>query len=462
MALKKGQLVELEIDGIAFGGRGFCRVDGMATFIDGAVPHDRVLARITKKRKSHAEGKAIEILSPSPLRVTPRCRYSGICGGCKWQYLNYDDQLRFKQQHVIEALTHIALLEAVPVHPTLPSEKVFGYRNKMEFSCAKQRWLMPEELGDADVEKGMALGLHVPGTFHKVLDIEQCMLQPDMGNMILRDVRRFIKASPMPVYGLRSHEGFWRFLVLRHSVAEDQWMVNLVTSGEQPEQVHALSDSLRSGYPNIVSVINTIHTGKAGVAIGEYDMLLSGVPSLWERIGPFAFEISANSFFQTNTRGAERLYDTVAAYSGLSGTEQVLDLYCGTGTISIYLAGQAKKVVGMEMVESAVADARRNSFHNGINNCSFISGDIRRILPQLDMHPDVMIIDPPRAGMHADVVQQILATSPERIVYVSCNPATLARDLGLMKDAYDVMEVQPVDMFPHTYHIEAVARLLKS
>lgn len=461
MALKKGQQLELEIERIAFGGKGVVRVDGLVVFVDGAVPQDHVLVRITKKRKNYAEARVLEIIEPSPQRVKAPCQYSGICGGCKWQFLDYQHQLLYKQQHVSEALSHIALIEGVTVHPTLANDKLYGYRNKMEFSCAERRWLLPEEMDNEIVEAGMALGLHVPGTFHKVLDIEKCLLQSDQGNQILDEVRQFIKDSPLPVYGLRSHEGFWRFLVLRHSTAYDQWMVNVVTAADQRNHVQPLAERLLQQFPNIRSVINNIHSGKAGVAVGQYEVTLAGEPFIIERIGSFEFELSANSFFQTNTEGAKRLYDTVRKFARLTGEERVLDLYCGTGTISIFLASASKEVVGLEVVETAVEDARRNCKRNGVDNCRFLSGDIRLTLPQLEAEPDVMIIDPPRAGMHEDVVKEVMALGPRRIVYVSCNPATMARDLILLKEVYSVKEVQPVDMFPHTYHIEAVARLEK-
>ena len=459
MSIKKGQQLELDIAQLAFGGKGIAKVDGMAVFVDQTVPQDRVLARIVKKKKKYAEARVIELLRSSPLRVQAPCPYSGICGGCKWQFLDYARQLTFKQQHVSESLAHIGLIQDVRVHPTIGSERIFGYRNKMEFSCATRRWLLPEELGRDDVDTGIAVGLHVPGTYYKVLDIGACLLQPDLGNQLLDDVRNYIKTSSLPVYGLKTHQGFWRFLVLRHSAAYDQWMVNIVTASRELEQVKPLAERIAETYPQVVSVVNNITTRKAGVAIGEYEIGLAGNNVLKDRIGDYEFELSANSFFQTNTHGAKRLYDTVVEYAALTGTEHVVDLYCGAGTIAIYLAAEAKTVTGLEMADSAVHDAVRNCRHNGIGNCQFICGDVRRTLPQLEQKPDVMIIDPPRAGMHQDVVKQVLIMRPQKIVYVSCNPATLSRDIALLKEAYQVKEVQPVDMFPHTYHIEAVARL---
>jgi 23S rRNA (uracil1939-C5)-methyltransferase len=312
-----------------------------------------------------------------------------------------------------------------------------------------------------ETNKNFGIGLHVPGTFFKVFDTKRCLLQPDLGNHLLDEVRKFIRSSRLPVYGLRSHEGFWRFLMLRHSVAFDRWMVNIVTASDHHQVLQSLADLLLEKYPEVISVVNNITSRKAGVSFGEIEIGLAGAETIIEKIGSFAFEISANSFFQTNTAGAAQLYAIVKKYAELSGSETVIDLYSGTGTIPILLSGVAKEVVGLEMAPSAVADARRNCHMNGVENCRFLLGDIRQSLPEVSHRPDLLIIDPPRAGIHPDVVKQVLALSAERIVYVSCNPPTLARDLNLLKEVYRVQEVQPVDLFPHTYHIESVARLQK-
>jgi len=459
MKVKKGQLLELDISGIAFGGKGLAKVEGFTVFVDKTVPLDTVIARIVKRKKQYAEARVETVLKASPFRVDPPCMYSGFCGGCKWQFLSYDKQLVYKQQHVEESLKHIGNIHDATVHPTTASSLIFEYRNKMEFSCSDRRWLLPDEMDQTDIDRDFAIGLHVPGTFYKVLDTRACLLQPELGNPILDDVRRYIRNSDAPVYGLHSHVGFWRFLMLRHSVAYDQWMVNIVTATEDRDAVTPLSDQLTETYPQIVSVVNNITSRKAGIAIGEREISLSGLPCIKDKIGEFEFEISANSFFQTNTRSAERLYQTVKDYADLTEQETVVDLYSCTGAIAIYLSGSAKKVIGMEIVESAVADAMKNCRLNGISNCSFILGDIKEGLKKFASRPDVMIIDPPRAGMHKDVVRRIIDMAPGRIVYVSCNPATMARDLEMLKDRYAVLEVQPVDMFPHTYHIESVARL---
>jgi len=461
MKIKKGLQAQVEITDVAFGGRGLVRLDGMAVFVDQTVPGDRVIIRISRKKKNYAEARVIELIQSSPLRIIAPCEYSGFCGGCKWQFIKYEQQLLYKRQHVLDSLEHIGSIRDVTVHDTIPSKLIFGYRNKMEFSCSDRRWLLPHELDRVDVDMGFALGLHVPGTFHKVIDTRECLLQPDLGNQLMDEVRTFMRSSDKPVYGLRSHIGFWRFLVLRHSVAHDQWMVNIVTSADGRKTVQPLADRLIDRYPKVVSIINNVTSRKAGVAVGDVEYTLAGSDIISDKISGFEFEISANSFFQTNTWGAAPLFKTVEKYAGLTGTETVLDLYSGTGTIPILLSEHSKAVTGIEIIESAVADAEKNCRKNGISNCRFIMGDIRKCLSQITQPPDVLIIDPPRAGMHKDVVKQVLELGAGRMVYVSCNPATMARDLQMMRDSYRLDEVQPVDMFPHTYHVEAVAKLMR-
>ncbi len=459
--MKKGQQITLEISHIAFGGRGLAKPDGFAVFVEKAVPGDVVLAQITRKKKNYAEARIIDLLTPSPDRVDPACPYSGHCGGCKWQFLDYEKQLVYKRQHVAEALAHIGRIETVLVHKTIPSKQVLGYRNKMEFSCSDRRWVLPNEMDRDDLDRTFALGLHVPGTFNKVIDTEVCLLHPNLGNDILAFIRQAIRRSELPPYGLRSHEGFWRFVMLRNSAFYGHWMVNIVTSYENTRVLKPLAHQLMERYSDVVSVINNITGRKSSVAIGESEVLLAGDPFFKERIGSFEYIISANSFFQTNSVGAQTLYEKTRQYAELQGHETVLDLYSGTGTIAIYLADSAKQIVGIEQVESAVRDAERNCRINHVSNCRFVQGDIKDKLPQLAEKPQVVVIDPPRAGMHKDVIQQVLRLAPARIVYVSCNPASLARDVGLLGESYDLLEVQPVDMFPHTYHIETVAKLGK-
>ncbi|MFZ0449991.1 MAG: 23S rRNA (uracil(1939)-C(5))-methyltransferase RlmD [Desulfatiglandaceae bacterium] len=458
---RKGQTVELEIERMAYGGKGLARIDNFVVFVRGAVPGDRVRAFISKKKRGFAEARVVELLSPSPDRVDAPCHYSPYCGGCQWQHIRYETQLSYKRSHVKEAVEHIGGLMDIPVHPVLPSKKQFAYRNKMEFSFSDRPWLLPEEMERGGTRGSFALGLHIPGAYQKVLDMDACLLQEQTGNEILRSVKRFAGESGAPIYGLKSHQGFWRFLTLRYSVAFDQWMVNVITSEERPDIMVSLAEDLASQFPNIATVANNINSRKASIAIGQQEKVYQGKGFIKDRIGRLTFRISPNSFFQTNSGTAEDLYGQVVKYAELSPTDRVLDLYSGTGTIPLFLAGHAQDVVGIEIVESAVMDARKNALANHIDNCRFICGDIREEMKSLSHRPQVLIIDPPREGMHKEVPAQILDLAPERIVYVSCNPTTLARDLALLAQRYEILEIQPVDMFPHTYHIEAVARLVR-
>jgi 23S rRNA (uracil1939-C5)-methyltransferase len=457
--MKKGDIVELEVEKAVFGGHGLARVDGFAVFVENTIPGDRVHARLVKKKKQFAHARLLEVIKPSPHRIDAPCQYSGICGGCTWQFCDYPKQLEYKRSHVIDALERIGKLKDVLVHPVIPSPKRFGYRNKMEFSFSDRRWLLPEEMGKEVLHKDFALGLHVPGTFYKILDIEACLLQHDTGNHILCDVKNYALKSGIPAYGIRTHVGFWRFLTLRYAHTRNEWMVNIVTSEAMRGAVQPLANMLMEKYKNITSVVNNINARKGSIAVGEQEVLLYGRALIEKSIGGFVFEISANSFFQTNTLGADKLYKTIQTYAGLTGRETVVDLYSGIGTIPIFLSRLAQKVIGIEILESAVRDAEKNCQRNAISNCEFLCGDIRKRLPGIAKKPDVMITDPPRAGMHPDVVKQVRSMAPHRIVYVSCNPTTFARDFEPLKEDYHVLEVQPMDMFPHTFHIESVARL---
>jgi 23S rRNA (uracil1939-C5)-methyltransferase len=461
MALRKGDLLELRIDRVAYGGQGVARSNGLVLFVRGAIPGDRVKAQVVKKKRHYAEARLTELLEPSPDRIKAPCPYHGYCGGCQWQQVRYERQLEYKKEHIIEATAHIGSLRDVPVHDVIPSKIQFAYRNKMEFSFSDHRWFLPHEYEHRRGERDFALGLHVPGTFYKVIDVEACLLQHETGNRILREVKKYVRKSAIPVYGLRSHQGFWRFLTLRHSTCFDAWMVNLVTSEERRDAVQPLAEALCHRFHNVKTVVNNINSTKAAIAVGQSEMVLSGDGTLPDRIGPFRFQISANSFFQPNALGAEELYQKVVEYAQLKGSEWVLDLYSGTGTIPIFLSKRARAVIGMEIVESAILDAQRNCGANGIQNCQFVLGDIRESLSSLTLKPDVLIIDPPRAGMHKDVLSEVMELGTERIIYVSCNPATMARDLGTMSQAYHIVEIQPVDMFPQTYHIEAIAKLIR-
>ena len=374
MTLRKGHTVELNIENMAYGGRGVARLDGFVIFVGGTVPGDRILARIYKKKKGYAEAGLMELLEASPDRIDPPCPYAGYCGGCQWQHVTYDKQLSFKREHVREPLERIAGLKDVVVHSLLPSENIFGYRNKMEFSFSDRRWYLPREFPFIEEKEDFALGLHVPGTYHKVIHMEACLLQRRTGNEILKEVGRYAKGSGVPVYGLKSHKGFWRFLTLRHSAAFDHWMVNLVTSEEDESIVGPLAERLCGKFPRIKTIVNNINGRKASIAVGEEEKVLSGDGFINDKIGPFIFRVSANSFFQTNTSSALKLYHQVLQYADPKGTEKVLDLYSGTGTIPIFLADRVRSVTGIEISPSATADAQRNALENGVKTAGSYAG----------------------------------------------------------------------------------------
>ncbi len=461
MKIRKRDILELNIDKMAYGGQGIARLDGFVIFVKGAIPGDRLKAQVFKKKKGYAEARLLDLIEPSPDRIQPPCPYVGYCGGCQWQMLSYEKQLEYKKEQIAESMNHIGTIKDIVVRDVIPSENRFAYRNKMEFSFSDRRWFLPSELDKKETEGGLALGLHVPGTFSKVIDIDACLLQQENGNRILREVKEYVRNCGVPVYGIKSHVGYWRFLALRYSTAFDQWMVNIVTTDDRPDIIKPLADGLLRKIGNIKSVVNNITQSKASVAVGESERIVAGEKYIEDKIGAFNFRISSNSFFQTNSLGAQSLYQTVLNYADFSGNEKVLDLYSGTGTIPIFLADRVSAVTGIEINESAVQDARKNCINNGIQNCDFICGDMREKLASISHKPDALIIDPPRAGMHKDVLAKVLELSPEKIVYVSCNPATMARDTGQLVRDYEVVEIQPVDMFPHTYHIEAVAKLRK-
>jgi 23S rRNA (uracil1939-C5)-methyltransferase len=456
--MKKNDQLEIEIEKLAFGGQGLARVDNQVVFVEKGLPGDRTLIQIKKIRHNYIDARIIEILKPSPLRISPACSHFGYCGGCKWQNLDYAKQCFFKREQVLESLAHIGKINPEIVYPTIPSSLEFGYRNKMEFSFTDNRWLTPEELRNADIKKNFALGLHVPGSFDRIMHIEKCWLQDEIMNKILSFSQNFFKDSQLPVFNLKTHLGLLRFLVIRKSFSGNNYMVNVVTFKPIRELLSLYAKNLVENFPQIVSLVNTVNPRFAQIAFGDEEHLLFGKSTITEKIGDFEFEISANSFFQTNPLQADNLYRTVGKFTG-NGNKVIWDLYAGTGTIALFLAKKAEKVIGFELNESAVKDATSNAERNGIGNCEFISGEIRNRLAARYDSPDIIVCDPPRSGMHQDVVQAILHKKPEKIIYVSCNPTTLARDILLMTDDYQLKEIQPVDMFPHTYHIESVALL---
>lgn len=468
--MKRGDLLTLTLERFAPEGKSIARVDGLVVFVTGAVPGDEVRAELTKVKKSFCEARTVEVLSPSPLRAEPRCRYFGTCGGCRWQNVWYEAQLAFKRQHVIDALERIGGIRDVSVNEALRSESEYCYRNKMEFSFG-ERWRTREEFvrdaGDSGPAAGgnFALGLHIPGRYDRVLDLEECWLQSELSTRIVNSVRNIALRDGLPAYSPETQTGYLRNLVIRQSVHTGEVMVNLVTRDDRPAVMQAITEELLRRFPSITTICNNITARQAQVAVGEREVVFHGPGFITERIGPRTYRVSANSFFQTNTRQAERLYEAARRLALLKPTDVVHDLYCGTGTIALHIADDVRSVVGFEQVPSAIEDARRNAAANGVKNCTFVAGDLRSVLREPGGStmrreiPDVMTIDPPRAGMHPDVIRAILAMRPERIVYISCNPATQARDVALLLSEYRIRKVQPVDMFPHTFHIENIVAL---
>jgi 23S rRNA (uracil1939-C5)-methyltransferase len=459
--LKKRQEVNLTIDKVAFGGQGIGYIDDFVVFVENTLPGDIVTARIKKARKNYAEAYPVSLIVPSKLRQDTPCKHFGHCGGCKWQNIDYQQQLKFKHEHVAESLKHIGQIEPEIIHPTLPAPKIFGYRNKMEFSFSDNRWLTPEELIDKDIKKNFALGLHVPRHFDRVLDIEYCWLQSELANNILAFSKSFFKDSGVPVYNTHTREGQLRHLVFRQSFTQNKFLINVVTFSPQTELLKRYAAEATAKFPEISGIVNTINDKPAQVATGSQYNVIYGSDILVEKLEDYTFEISPDSFFQTNTLQAENLYKVARRYAQIDN-DVIWDLYCGTGSIAIFVSGNAKKVVGFEIVDNAVQDAYRNAALNNVNNCTFVGGDLRhQLMEYAHEPPDVLICDPPRAGMHKDVVKTIRHIAPKRMVYVSCNPSTMARDLAGLIDLYRIVEVQPVDMFPHTFHIESVAKLVK-
>ncbi|KAA3611332.1 MAG: 23S rRNA (uracil(1939)-C(5))-methyltransferase RlmD [Calditrichaeota bacterium] len=456
--VKKNQVYPLDVTSLAFGGQGVARIDDYVVFIKRALPGDNVNARITKRKKSYAEARIVSFNKKSDQRIDPQCKFFDSCGGCTWQNLIYKDQLAYKTQIVSDSVSRISGLKETTVKPIIPSESFFHYRNKMEFSFAEKKWLTFEELENKSISKDFALGLHVPGTFDKIVHIDKCLLQSNEASGILDFVSKYSQENNLTPYGIRSHEGLLRFLVIRQSHYNKEIMVNIVTAYKD-KKIQELADELLDRFENIAGIVNNINSRKAQIAVGEEEILLAGKDWIEDKIGPFVFRISANSFFQTNTAQAELLYETAINFADINPDETVWDLYSGTGTISLFLAQKAKNVIGFEITQSSVENAFENAEKYNVKNVDFVAGDVINNMETSQEKVDVIVTDPPRAGMHEKVVLSILKIAPKKIVYVSCNPTTMARDLKLLEEKYTVDIIQPVDMFPQTYHIECVTRL---
>lgn len=461
--VKRGELVELTLDSAAYEGVAVGRVEGFVVFVRHGVPGDRIRARIRKKQKNFAEASLEEVLEPSPRRVEPHCRHFGVCGGCRWQNAEYPLQLEFKRNQVEELLRRIGGFKDLVARPTLESPTPYYYRNKMEFTFGANRWLTSEEIAESGpVDRGFALGLHIPKRFDRILDIEEChLLSPDSSELLNR-VRVLAREFGWTPYDTRTHEGYLRNLVIRLARRTGQTMVHLVTSEDHPGRVEKLTASLISEFPAITTVVNSVNDSRSPVAAGK-ERVYHGDGYITEMIGGLSLRVMPTTFFQPNTEQAERLYQTVGEFAGLGADDTLYDLYTGIGSIGLFLASEAKCVVGVEQQVEAVEQARRNARENGVENAFFHAADADQALDpnllQLYGAPTVLVADPPRVGLSSKVCEAILRTLPKRMVYVSCNPATQARDLRILAGAYSITAVQPVDMFPQTHHIENVVCL---
>lgn len=462
---KKPLLENIEIQKIAAEGKSLAYVDEKVLFVPNTVPGDVVDVQVTRKRKNFLEGFVVKTHKFSDLRVEAFCPHFGTCGGCKWQNLPYSRQLEFKQQEIVENLQRIGKVKLQNVYPILGSPQIQNYRNKLEYTFSSKRFLTREEIsGEAELERTPALGFHVPGLFDKVVDIQTCYLQGSPSNEIRNFIREYALQHQLSFYNLREQQGFLRTLIIR-TASTGEVMVIVAFGQEDQQERTALLEALLQAFPQITSLMYVINEKLNDTLTDQEILCYHGRDYIFEEMEGLKFKIGAKSFYQTNSEQAYRLYARTRELAGLTGKETVYDLYTGTGTIANFIARQAARVVGIEYVPEAIEDAKENSRLNGITNTLFYAGDMKDVL-NADFitqhgHPDVIITDPPRAGMHADVVQTILQAAPDRIVYVSCNSATQARDLQLLGEVYEVQAVQPVDMFPHTHHVENIVLLHK-
>lgn len=452
------------ITGIAAEGKAIARVNDKVVFVPHVIPGDRVDLQVTKKKSAYLEARAVRFHEYSTDRIPAVCEHFGICGGCKWQVLPYNMQLQHKQQEVISNLTRIGKVELPPISPIIGSERTEFYRNKLEFTFSNRRWFTTDEMNAEEKPEMNGVGFHIPGMFDKVLDIHKCWLQNDISNQIRNEIRTYALKNSLPFFDLRNQHGFLRTMIVR-TTSTGELMLIVVFFEEREQERVGLLKHIAAKFPEITSLLYIINA-KANDTITDREVFVfKGEDAIYESMEGLRFKIGPKSFYQTNSEQAYELYKVARNFAQLTGNETVYDLYTGTGTIANFVAHQAKQVIGIEYVPEAIEDAKYNSALNKINNTLFYAGDMKDLLRQdfILEHgkPDVIITDPPRTGMHGDVIEAILYAAPKRIVYVSCNPATQARDLNLLDEAYKVTAVQPVDMFPHTHHVENVVLLEK-
>lgn len=468
MARKKKELPlieNVEVTDVAAEGKAIAKINDLVVFIPFVVPGDIIDLQLTRKKNKYAEGRVERVVKPSPIRVEAFCEHFGICGGCKWQILPYAEQLKYKQKQVVDNLTRIGKIELPEINSILGSKKTTFYRNKLEFSFSDKKWLTIEQAKSGESFDNMnALGFHIPGRFDKVLDIHKCWLQDDISNRIRNFIRAFCLDNGYTFFDLRNRGGMMRNMFVRTSSTGELMVIIVFYECEKDKQA-ALLDAVAAEFPEITSLMYIINQKPNDTITDQVVEVWKGNDHIFEEMEGLKFKIGPKSFYQTNSEQAYNLYKIAREFAGLTGEELVYDLYTGTGTIANFVARQSKKVIGIEYVEDAIEDAKVNSAINGIDNTLFFAGDMKDILTNefIDKHgrPNVVITDPPRAGMHDDVIKTILFASPDLIVYVSCNPATQARDLSLLDEMYRVDKVQPVDMFPHTHHVENVVLLVK-
>ncbi len=443
-------------------GLAVARVDEMVVFVDGAIPGDVCTIQIYKVKKKFGEAKMIKLEVPSPHRTVSPCEHFGTCGGCKWQHMDYKSQLSFKQKHVFDSLTRLAKVEFPEVKPILGAEEIYNYRNKLEYTFSAKKWLTVEEIETGKEFNRNALGFHIPGSFDKILDIFNCHLQKEPSNAIRNSVREFAHQHNLSFFDIKGKEGFLRNLLIRNtSIGETMVLVSFYR--EEKENQDALLEHIKTNFPQITSLLYIINP-KGNETFHDLEVhCYHGRDHIFEEMEGLRFKIGAKSFYQTNSQQAHELYKITRKLASLTGNEVVYDLYTGTGTIASFVSKNAKKVIGIEYVEAAIEDAKLNAKLNNINNVEFFAGDMKDMLTHdfINKHgkPDVIITDPPRAGMHEEVIKVLCETKAPRIVYVSCNPSTQARDLAALDSLYKVLEVQPVDMFPQTHHVENVVLL---
>ncbi len=469
--LLKDDILEIDITSLGAEGSGIGRTaDDFVVFVKNTVPGDKARIKVKKVKKNYAEAILIEIVENSALRTSPLCEYFGTCNGCRMQNIDYPHQLEIKLNIVKNAFERIGGFQNIEIPAVTGSEKIYFYRNKLEFSFSNQRWLTEKDINNENADKDFALGFHMPGFINKVIDIEKCHLQSEISNKILNLTRDYFKSRSESVYTTKTHSGFLRYLIIRQSACTPDLMVNLITFTENNNLINEFSEILKKEVPEITTFINSISASKAQVAQGDYSNTIFGDGYIKEKIGDYTFKITPSSFFQTNSLQAKKLFDTVLELGDFSKDENVLDLYCGAGAISIYISGYVKTVLGVEMNEEAIEMAKENAGLNNTANCEFLAHDVKEYLLNLSSTvipakagirnpPDSIILDPPRSGIHPKAAEYILALEPKNIIYVSCNPATQARDIKLLEEKYIITAMQPVDMFPHTFHIENVVRL---